>query len=74
MRHKKIEEKSIEAQTSGISHGSREVGRKTSSRRVKIKCTLRVIYAVTIAEDLLSFNVVISKANKKRFQSDTTAL
>jgi hypothetical protein len=28
---------------SGIGHGSREAGRQTSSRRVEIKCALRVI-------------------------------
>jgi hypothetical protein len=35
---REIEEQSVEAKTSGIGHGSREVGRKTSSGRVKIKC------------------------------------
>jgi hypothetical protein len=30
-RYKKTEEKSVEAKTSDIGHGSREVGRKTSS-------------------------------------------
>jgi hypothetical protein len=35
--------KSVEAKTSGIGHGSREVGRKTSSWRVKIECALRGI-------------------------------
>jgi hypothetical protein len=37
-----IEEKPVEVRTAGIGHGSREVGRKTSSRRVKIKCNMRV--------------------------------
>jgi hypothetical protein len=32
-----IEEKPVEAKTWGIDHRSREVGRKTSSRRVKIE-------------------------------------
>jgi hypothetical protein len=36
-RHKKNEEKSVEAKTSGIGHGTRKVG------RVKIKCALRVL-------------------------------
>jgi hypothetical protein len=36
-RYKKIEEKSVEAKTSGIGHGTQEVGRKTSSRSLKIK-------------------------------------
>jgi hypothetical protein len=40
-RYKKIEEQSAEAKTSGIDHGSREVGRKTSCRRVEIKYALR---------------------------------
>jgi hypothetical protein len=31
-RYKKIEEKSVEAKISGISHRSRDVGRKTSSQ------------------------------------------
>jgi hypothetical protein len=39
--------------TSGIGQGRREVGRKTSSRRVKIKCALRAIYVVITVEDLL---------------------
>jgi hypothetical protein len=30
-RYKRIEEKSVEAETLAIGHGSREVGRKTSS-------------------------------------------
>jgi hypothetical protein len=38
---------------SGIGHGNREVGRKTSSRRVKIKRALRVIEAVITIGDLL---------------------
>jgi hypothetical protein len=38
-----IEEKSAEGKTWGISHGSREVGKKTSSRKVKIECALIVI-------------------------------
>jgi hypothetical protein len=42
-RYKNIEEKSVEAKTSDIGHESREVGRKTSSGRVKIKCAVRVI-------------------------------
>jgi hypothetical protein len=42
-RYRKTEEKSVEAKTSGIGHGSREIGRQTSSRRVKFKCALRVI-------------------------------
>jgi hypothetical protein len=42
-RYKKIAEKSIEAKTSGIGHGSWEVGKNTSSIRVKIECVLRVI-------------------------------
>jgi hypothetical protein len=37
-RYKKIEEESVEEKTSGIGYG-----RKTSSRRVKIKRALRVI-------------------------------
>jgi hypothetical protein len=41
-RYKRVDEKSVEAKTSGIGHGSREVGGKTSSCRVKIKCALRV--------------------------------
>jgi hypothetical protein len=40
-RYKKLEEQSAEAKTSSIEHGSREVGRKTSSRRLEIKCALR---------------------------------
>jgi hypothetical protein len=35
-RYKKIEEKSVEAETLDAGHGNWEVGRKTSSRRVKI--------------------------------------
>jgi hypothetical protein len=35
---RKIEEKSIEAKTSGICHGSRQVGRKTSSRKA-VSCS-----------------------------------
>jgi hypothetical protein len=42
-RYKKFEEMSVEAKPSGIGHGSRDVGSKTNSRRVKIKCALRVI-------------------------------
>jgi hypothetical protein len=37
-RYKKTEEESVEAKTWCIGRRSREVGRKTSSRRVKIKC------------------------------------
>jgi hypothetical protein len=48
-----IEEKSVEVKTSGISQGSREVGRMTSCRRVKIKLALKVIQAVITVEDLL---------------------
>jgi hypothetical protein len=43
LRYKVIEEKLVEAKTLGISHGSQEVGRKTSSQRVKIEYALRVI-------------------------------
>jgi hypothetical protein len=39
----KTEEKSVEAKILGICHGIREVGRKASSRRVTIKCLLRMI-------------------------------
>jgi hypothetical protein len=42
-RYKNMEEKPVEAKTLGRVHWPREVGRKTSSRRVKIKCDLRVI-------------------------------
>jgi hypothetical protein len=42
-RYKKIKEKAVEARTWGIGHGIREVGRKTSSGRVKIKHALSVI-------------------------------
>jgi hypothetical protein len=43
MRITEVEEESDEAETVDIGHGSREGGRKTSSRRVKIKRALRVI-------------------------------
>jgi hypothetical protein len=39
-RYKKIEQKPAEANAWGIGHGGQEVGRKTSSRRVKIECAL----------------------------------
>jgi hypothetical protein len=42
-RYKKIEEKSVEAKTSDIGHGRREVGRRNSSEMAKIECALRVI-------------------------------
>jgi hypothetical protein len=58
-----IEEKSVEAETSIIGHGSREVVWKISSRRVKVKFALRVIYAVITVEELLQFVVVISEAD-----------
>jgi hypothetical protein len=37
MRIKKTEEKPVETKLLGIGHGSREVGRKNSSQRVKIR-------------------------------------
>jgi hypothetical protein len=73
-RYKKIEEKSVEAKTSGIGHGSRKAGRKTSCRRVKFKFALRVIYAVITVEVLLSFVAVISVANKSSILSESTGL
>jgi hypothetical protein len=39
----KIGEKPVEAKIPSIGHGGQEVGRKTSSRRVKIECALIVI-------------------------------
>jgi hypothetical protein len=38
---KENEEKTVKAKNSGIGHKSREVGRKTSSRRVKTELALR---------------------------------
>jgi hypothetical protein len=38
-----MKEKAVEAKTSGNGHGSREVGRRSSVRMVKMKCALRVI-------------------------------
>jgi hypothetical protein len=63
-RYKKIEEKSVEGKISGMSHGSREAGRQTRSRSVKIKCALRVIQAAKTLEKLLQNVVVISETNK----------
>jgi hypothetical protein len=40
---KEVEGKSDEVKTSGIGHGCWKAGTKTSSRREKIKCALRVI-------------------------------
>jgi hypothetical protein len=62
-----IEIKGIEVKISGIGHRSREVGKKTCSRRVKIKSSLRVILAAVTVEDLLKFVAVISVANKSNF-------
>jgi hypothetical protein len=53
LRYKKSEEKSVEAKTLGIDHGGREVGRKTSFRRVKIKIKIRKIWVAITVEDLL---------------------
>jgi hypothetical protein len=43
----------VEAKTLGIDHRSQEVGRKTSSQKVKINCALRAILAVIVVEELL---------------------
>jgi hypothetical protein len=40
---KETEEKSCEARTLGFGYGSREVGRKSISHRMKIRCVLEVI-------------------------------
>jgi hypothetical protein len=47
-----MKEKSAEAETSGRERGSREVGRKTSSMKLKIKVVITV-------ENLLQITVVI---------------
>jgi hypothetical protein len=52
-----IDEESVEAKTLGIGHGSQKAGRKTRSRRMKIKNALRMIEAVITVEDLLQFVV-----------------
>jgi hypothetical protein len=52
-KYNKNEEKSVEAKTLGIGHGSREVGRKTCTRRATIKCVLTEIWAVITVEDSL---------------------
>jgi hypothetical protein len=69
-RYKKIEEKPAEAKTWGIDHGSREVVRKTSSRRVKFKGASQVFWAVTTAEGLLQFAVVVTQAKKFSCESE----
>jgi hypothetical protein len=52
-RDQRVEEKSVEAKTSGIGHRSREIGRKASYRRTKIKCALKVFLAVITVGYLL---------------------